>query len=666
VNAETAQVPSLSWFEGPIKQSIKSVFDGLNAGVESLDLFGKYYTAHIKSLKQDVQYIKLLGMAQPSLLIDLYNPAQVSTSIRRRLFTDEWITPNITSTLSANKQTLIFGDEYVESRNRVAVLGGPGAGKTTFLKFLALSYIDEQVFKQTKLTTSLLPFFVSLPVLSKSGKELFDFLVKPILEKTNEHAIAFLKRALSKGQVVILLDSLDEVPASQRTELLEKIKDFCTIFPDAKAIISCRTADYQADSLDSFYEIEIAKLDRASAKKIINAWFKDEPVKSRELQSLIENDRGIASLTETPLLLSLLCIQFRHDLALPKRKVELFNRCSQTLLREWDTTRKFRRESAYESLTDQAKERLFEEVAYEFSKDTLSYHFPKTITIQTVSNFCARVSLEPSDAIGILAEIDSHHGILEQFSQDHYGFSHTSFQDFFAARAIIARGQGLRFIQNQLEHPDWYNILEFIVALEQDADPAIDYLISKSNLKGLTNYPPMAKRTDWLRLLYRCLATSPFLSPTKRREALDHLVQSQFEIARIYGEGGVYPMSQLLPDGIRHPYIYYHKRPSLSTALLPFKKLSNEILRTPIVGYPETVLKYLPQISSMKSRDSELLQDALFLNLMTPLATTLPDILISQLNEKISSDKANSIASFAKVTLSNINMVRRTTHRDAK
>ena len=137
MNAETAQVPILSWFEGPIKQSIKSVFDGLNAGVESLDLFGKYYTAHIKSLKQDVQYIKLLGMAQPSLLIDLYNPAQVSTSIRRRLFTDVWITPNITSTLSQNKQTIIFGDEYVESRNRVAVLGGPGAGKTTLLNYLS-------------------------------------------------------------------------------------------------------------------------------------------------------------------------------------------------------------------------------------------------------------------------------------------------------------------------------------------------------------------------------------------------------------------------------------------------------------------------------------------------------------------------------------------------
>lgn len=658
---------ALKWFEGPIKQSINSVFDGLNAGVESLDLFGRYHSAHVKSLKQDVQYIKLLGMSQPSLLVDLYNPARVSTSIRRRLFSDEWITPNKDSLLRSKKLDVIAGDEYVEGKNRVAVLGGPGAGKTTFLRFLALSYIDKEIFSQTNLKTSLLPFFVPLPVFSKSDKQLFDFLAQPILEKTNEHATAFLKRVLSKGYGVVLLDSLDEVPVAHRNELLSRIKHFCSLFPAAKVIISCRTADYQGDQLDSFHEIEIAKLDQASVKKIIHAWFTEDPAKARELHAIIENDDGIAGLTETPLLLSLLCIQFKHDLSLPKRKVELFNRCSQTLLREWDTSRKFRRESAYESLTDQAKERLFEEVAYEFSKDSLAYIFPKAATVQAVSNFCARVSLEPSDAIGILAEIDSHHGILEQFSQDHYGFSHTSFQDFFAARAIVSRGLGLKYVQNQLDNSDWYSIIEFIVAIEQDADPTIEFLIAKSSLRGLTNYPPMAKRTEWLRLLYRCLATGPYLSPAMRRAALNHLVESQFEIARIYGEGGVYPMSQLLPEGIRHPYIYYHKRPSLSTALQPFKKLSNEILRTPIAGYPETVLDHLPRIETVKGHDNELLRDALLLNLLTPLATSKPDELANFLNTKVIAQRGqSSTATIARVTLSNLSQFRRAASKGIK
>jgi predicted NACHT family NTPase len=442
-------------------------------------------------------------------------------------------------------------------------LGGPGAGKTTFLKFLALSYSDKETFATTNLVNSLIPFFVALPVLARSNKEIFDFLLHPIKLKTNEYSTEYLRRILTKGYAVILLDSLDEVPISQRTQLLEKIRSFCGIYPNTKVVISCRTADYQGDMLDAFNEIEIAKLSKPAVGKIIKAWFTEEPERAKELVTIIENDTSISSLTETPLLLSLICIQFKHDLALPRRKVELFNRCSQTLLREWDTTRRFRRETAYQSLTDQAKERLFEEIAFHFTKEGLTFIFPKAATIQVVSNFCSRVSLEPSDAIGMLAEIDSHHGILEQFSQDHYGFSHTSFQDFFAARAISSRGLGLKYIQTNIDNSDWHSIFEFIVALEQDADPIVNFLVAKSTLKGLTNYPPMAKRTDWLRLLYRCLATGPYISPPTRRQALNHLVESQFEIARIYGEGGVYPLSQLLSDGIRHPYVYSHKRPSL-------------------------------------------------------------------------------------------------------
>lgn len=652
MSAQEPAVQALQWFQGPIKQSIKSVFDGINTSVEALDLLNRYHNAHIEMLKQEVQYIKLLGMNQPSLLKDLYSPARVSTAIRRRLFTDEWIPSNRNSPIKINGTNLVPGDEFVEGKERIAVLGGPGAGKTTFLKFLALSYSDQETFSATKLKTSLVPFFIALPVLSRSGKEIFDFLARPIKEKTNEYAVDYLRRILLKGYAVVLLDSLDEVPLSQRTHLLEKIRSFCITYPKAKVVMSCRTADYQGDMLDAFHEIEIAKLDRAAVRKITKAWFAEEPERAQELLAVIEGDNSISSLTETPLLLSLLCIQFKHDLALPRRKVELFNRCSQTLLREWDTTRRFRRETAYQSLTDQAKERLFEEIAYNFTKDGLTFIFPKAATVEVVSNFCSRVSLEPSDAIGMLSEIDSHHGILEQFSQDHYGFSHTSFQDFFAARAISSRGLGLKCVQANIDNPDWHSIFEFIVALEQDADPLIEFLIAKSSLKGLTNYPPMAKRTDWLRLLYRCLATGPYVSPPVRRQALDHLVDSQFEIARIYSEGGVYPLSQLLPDGIRHPYVYYHKRPSLSTALQPFKQLSNEILRTPIQGYAETVLQSLGKIEGQKGVD--LLKDALLLNLVTPLASSRGAQVHEILKQKIEARKNTSTARIASITLDNI------------
>lgn len=161
---------SLQWFQGPITQSIKSVFEGINTGVESLDLFSRYHNAHIETLRQEVQYIKLLGMNQPSLLKDLYNPARVSTTIRRRLFTDEWIPSTQNSPIKVNSKNLVSGDEYIEGKERIAVLGGPGAGKTTFLKFLALSYSDKETFTTTRLKTSLIPFLSPYPYFLRATK----------------------------------------------------------------------------------------------------------------------------------------------------------------------------------------------------------------------------------------------------------------------------------------------------------------------------------------------------------------------------------------------------------------------------------------------------------------------------------------------------------------
>ncbi|UXY51406.1 NACHT domain-containing protein [Pseudomonas tohonis] len=641
---EGFEIPFLNWFDEPIKNSINSVFKGLNASVESLDLFRKYHTAHSETLRQEVQNIKLLGMSMPVKLTDIYNPARISTTIQRRLYTEEWIEAS-SAPLQGNKakeKDLIDGDIFIENNLRTVVLGGPGAGKTTFLKYLSLCYIDKKTFEKSNLKKTKLPFFVYLPDLSKTEDSLFNFLANPIERKTDEHSRNFLDRLFKKGECVILLDSLDETKKTARSEALQKVRDFCKNYPHVKIVISCRTADY-TENLESFHEVEISKLNKSSVYKIVRAWFTGEPQKSRDLCNIIDHDKAISSLTETPLLLSLLCIQFKHDLSLPKRKVELFKRCSEALLRDWDTTRGFRRDSTYELLTDQSKERLFETIAYCFTVDNLSFTFPKPRVLLLVSDFCAKLGLNENDALPIITEIDQHHGILEQFSQDHYCFSHTSFQEYFAARSITSKGLGLKIVQQKFDSEEWYPIIEFIVAMAEDPSEMIQFLTQKSNLAGLSNYPPMAKRTTWLYLLYRCMISGPFLPKSTRENAINHLIHSQIEIARIYGEGGVYPMSQLMEDGIRHPFYWTNKRPSLSNALKPFRQLTNEILKTVLPGYPEAVLKIIPNLDSELKTTNQLLKDALLINLITPLARTHPQEVCDILRNHAKERSANLI-----------------------
>ncbi|MBK6591666.1 MAG: NACHT domain-containing protein [Burkholderiales bacterium] len=655
-------IPILSWFEGPAKQSINAVFSGMNAKIESLDLFKKYYSHHIGMLREEVSTIKLLGMAQPERLLSLYSPAKVSLTIARRLYAAEWHkadsangTKKTRDTRGKVKGELVFGDEYIEGNSRIAVLGGPGAGKTTFLKFLALAYSDQQVFRESKLKSSKIPFFVPLPLVAKNRTSIFEHLLNPIQAKTDEYAKDFLTRILNNSHAVVLLDSLDEVPRDVRPEVIEAINDFCKVFPDTKVVVSCRTADYR-EVLEKFCEVEIAKLELASVEKIVKAWFINDKPKAETLCRLIKQDRSIADLTETPLLLSLLCVQFRHDLSLPKRKAELFRRCTETLLREWDTTRGFRRDSAFEGLTDFNKEKLFDEIAGNFTVSEFAFTFPKAELLKQIRAFNQRVGLLEEDAEGILLEIDQHHGILEQFSQDDYGFSHTSFQEYFAAKHLISKRLERKIVQTKYDNQDWYPIIEFIVALMDDPTEIINFLVDKSSLVGLTNYPPMAKRTTWLHLLYRCLATKPYVEPKVRERAIEHLIESQIEIARIYGMGGVFPIAQYINGGIKHPFLWTTRRPSLTDALAPYRLLSNEILNTPLDGYSDAVFRRISTIDQrldpislsdsgqiatdtdketqerLRRAKKQYLRNSLIANLVTPLARISPNLVIDSLN----------------------------------
>ncbi len=240
-------------FEGPIKSSVNSVFEGLNASIEAFDLFQKYYNAHISSIKSEVEHIKLFGMSQSSLLNDLYTPANLSTTIKRRLFTDEWLQQDRKSVESRRVKDVIPGMEFIQSNNSVAILGGPGAGKTTFLKYIALTYADKTVFQKHKLKELLTPFFLSLPALDKTRKSIFNYICDPLIDSTTKHAKAFVDRILKNGSGIILLDSLDEVNQSRRNEVIDEISKFRTKYPKIKLF-------YLAEQLIMAIQISISSM----------------------------------------------------------------------------------------------------------------------------------------------------------------------------------------------------------------------------------------------------------------------------------------------------------------------------------------------------------------------------------------------------------------------
>lgn len=678
------EIPFINWFEEPIKNSVQSVFSGINSHVESLDVFKKYRKIHFEMLIQQVSSVKILGMQTPMDLKVLYYPATVSTDIRRRIYAPEWETINgsemesesttdSSNLIRENKTTSIQpvhyrpasrnidsrnggkknnglkscekGDQYIAKNNRVVILGGPGAGKTTFLKFLALAYSDKDTFKKTALDQSFLPVYIQLPLLAKEASTVIDYISTPLENRTDQYASLFYTRLIESGMCTILMDSLDEVPADSRKQLIKTVKDFAKLYPKVRIIISCRTADYD-QVFDDFSEVELTRLSKEAVASIVNAWFGKHPDRADKLLSLLENDDAVASLTETPLLLSLLCIQFKNDLALPKRKTELYRRCIDALLRDWDTTRGFRRDTAYSQLSDDRKEKIFEVVAGSICSEYISYEFYESFLLHTISEEIARFSLDPNDAKGILVEIESHHGIIEKCSAETYEFSHGTMQEYFAAKYFVAKRMEIEVLKKNYDNEAWHVVILFMSSMMDDSANVLQFLVDKSSMERFQNYPAFGRRLAHLLLLYRCMAMGVNITPALRSSICAHLVESQVNMLRQINVDGVLPYAARRPNGVRQANFHYRKaRNSLDKVLQPYRSLMNEVVLSPVREYSDKVIEFIRNFEIGEGKD-KFKNLGLATCLLTPISDANPEFFLTKMleySEKLLISKADPI-----------------------
>lgn len=632
-----------SLFEGPIKKSIDSVFDTVNLKTEALDLLRKYKNANKALVRSLVENVQILGMSEPIKLAEIYSTTYLSTTIHRRLYNAEWANiTNIDSKLELmngrKSKTTLRADEYISEHDRIVVLAGPGSGKTTLLKYTALSYIDDDIYSKSSLKTRKVPFFISLPDLVNTQSNIVQYISDRIKLKTHPYAIEYVKRCLDKGTAAVLLDSLDEVPMSNRERAYELIQELSISYPKCKIIITCRVADYDI-TLEGFYEVEIARLSQSAIHKIIKAWFKKTPKKAKELIDHLSVDKDVYSLTETPLILSLLCIQYSNDLNIPNRKIELYSRCMDALLRLWDTSRGFRRDTAFSSLTDDRKQKLFSEVAHTFlCEKGEQYIFPEDELINIISRYIERFSIPPEQSSEILKEIESHHGILEKYSAESYAFSHVSFQEYFVAYALVAKRIEFDFVKKHKSNPRVASVITFIVALMDDPSDILKFLKDKSQLTGIKTYPAMSSRIEVLLLLYRCMNAGVSISPALRGDIYNHIASSQIEISKVYHAAKTYPIANIEHDGIRHTYFYREKiRETLEQALRSYRKLSNEILLSPNKSYSEYAMRFVDEYTPSKDR---YINFSVLTCMLIPLAGSHPEIVIGKM-DAISLDLIN-------------------------
>jgi len=390
----------------------------------------------------------------------LYTPLRIKTVIAANHSTPAMDLGELESRRSP------IGDRLTAAR-RLVVLGAPGTGKSTLLRWLATAYLlQTQSLKvwagfpdiATLRFEHLLPVLVScrnLDAASLAGS-LHDILRHTLRkaemgESETESLLPRLDQRLKQGEVLLLFDGMDAIGGlPDRAGFARQIEQIALAHPRARIVVTSRPAGYRELGFRlgrGFEHATLAELAREEKESFVHRWYglmesnpERRQTRAAELIREIHSTPRIDRLAGNPMLLTIMTLVIPQVGHLPQRRADLYREVIQTLLK-WraDLGGPLEvRESlpqleylAY-ALCDRGEQQLSETEIFALL-DALRGELPEGHPVRAHS------------AADFLRCVEERTGILRRSGERrHQGmdvpvfeFCHPTFQEYLAARALV-------------------------------------------------------------------------------------------------------------------------------------------------------------------------------------------------------------------------------------
>ena len=474
---ETTIVTALT--NNVIGQMIKSGWEGinknelLNKDVGQLIREGKYLFLREYTQRYWDRHgmIKVLKMSKPMDLESIYINVKCLGNLVRDYY-DE----NLENKYRESKQRRFnFRDDgkedgllWANQKQYLMVLGDPGIGKSTFLRKVGLEALkgnkDSYQHSLTPVLLELKNFKENEINIQALIEEEFKICGFPNVEKN-------ISNKLEKGELLILLDGLDEVPTANVNNVIEKIKDFVDRHYKNRFILSCRTA--ARTHLQRFTDIEIVEFDDQQIQSFIEHWFsseldcKNETAKNCWELLQKEEYKSAKELAHTPLLLTFLCLVYDENQSFPTNRSRLYQDALRILLEKWSAEKRLpNRGLVYENLSIEQEEILLSEVAYQnFVADKL--FLEKREIVKQIKDHLKQNLNAPQHLDGekVLKTIEIEQGILVERARDVYSFSHLTLQEYLTAQYIYDNDLIEEAVKNYVTETRWQEVFLLVAGL---------------------------------------------------------------------------------------------------------------------------------------------------------------------------------------------------------
>jgi hypothetical protein len=493
------------------------IFQSLwGSGGKFLGMFGKSLDRNTKQLifNASKQYeqnyeerhgiLKVLGMREPVKLESVYTAVQflnddaIGDFLSIQDLEKVYRQGNARKFNSQDSQKQL-GIEVANKKQYLMVLGGPGAGKSTFLRKMGLEALK---VKKGGFKHSCIPVFIELKRFTSSEINIEKFIIEEFRICNFPDPEKFTAKALEKGKLLILLDGLDEVPSQNLNETINQIQNFVDKYDQNRFIASCRTAAYRGN-FRRFSDVAMADFDDEQIQQFINNWFQKEEDKQAktgdkcwELLQKPEN-QAAKELAHTPLLLTFLCLVYDRSQNFPNNRSVLYKNALRILLEEWAAEKRILRDEIYQGLHTELEEVLLSKIAYTgFASNRL--FFSQSEIVDQIKTFLAGNLNAPQHLNGeaVLNAIAIQQGILVERARDVFSFSHLTLQEYLTAQYIDDNRLVEKLVTEHLTDKRWKEVFLLVAGVMRGGADDLLLLMEKEVQKYI-NTPKLQALLNW-------------------------------------------------------------------------------------------------------------------------------------------------------------------------